>query len=161
MIRLTLLYNLPDNSDEAEFLKWRLGEHQQVNAAMSGVIRHDARRMSGELQGHERPDFPDQRGAGFDGDVSSENTLPKAQRERARCKVLIQTLASFFSPLHLCVESFGFTPDTPRSPTYLRAASPRRPDARSARAPARKPCRRFAAPCARSAPPAGSESPDF
>ncbi|MFN8563545.1 MAG: hypothetical protein U0703_18455 [Anaerolineae bacterium] len=40
-----LLYNLPDDSDEAEFLKWRLGEHQRDNAAMPGVIRTDFARI--------------------------------------------------------------------------------------------------------------------
>jgi hypothetical protein len=39
MIRVTLLYNLPETTDEAEFLKWRLGEHQVENAAMPGVVR--------------------------------------------------------------------------------------------------------------------------
>jgi len=41
MIRVTLLYNLPDTTDEAEFLQWRLGDHQAENAAMPGVIHTD------------------------------------------------------------------------------------------------------------------------
>ncbi len=41
MIRVTLLYNLPDTTDEAEFLKWRLGEHQVENASMPGVTKTD------------------------------------------------------------------------------------------------------------------------
>lgn len=41
MIRLTVLYNLPPGTDEAEFLQWRLGEHQQENASMEGVVRTD------------------------------------------------------------------------------------------------------------------------
>ena len=41
MIRMVLLYNLPDGADEAEFLKWRLGEHQQENAGMPGVLTTD------------------------------------------------------------------------------------------------------------------------
>lgn len=45
MIRITLLYNLPDTTDEAEFLKWRLGEHQHENAAMPGVIHTDFARV--------------------------------------------------------------------------------------------------------------------
>lgn len=45
MIRMTLLYNLPDTTDEAEFLKWRLGEHQQENAAIEGVVRTDFARI--------------------------------------------------------------------------------------------------------------------
>ncbi len=45
MIRLTLLYNLPDTTDEAEFLRWRLGDHQVENAAGEGVTRTDFSRI--------------------------------------------------------------------------------------------------------------------
>ncbi len=45
MIRMTLLYNLPDTTDETEFLHWRLGEHQAENASMPGVIRTDFARI--------------------------------------------------------------------------------------------------------------------
>lgn len=45
MIRLTVMYNLPPGSDEAEFLRWRLGEHQQQNEAAPGVIRTDFTRL--------------------------------------------------------------------------------------------------------------------
>ena len=45
MIRLTVLYNLPPGSDETEFLRWRLGEHQESNAAMPGVITTDFGRV--------------------------------------------------------------------------------------------------------------------
>jgi hypothetical protein len=45
MIRLTVLYNLPPEADEAEFLRWRLGEHQASNAAMPGVVRTDFARI--------------------------------------------------------------------------------------------------------------------
>lgn len=41
MIRLTVLYNLPPGTDEAEFLRWRLGEHQQSNQSGFGVQRTD------------------------------------------------------------------------------------------------------------------------
>lgn len=41
MVRLTVLYNLPPGSDEAEFLGWRLGDHQRANAAAPGVLRTD------------------------------------------------------------------------------------------------------------------------
>jgi len=41
MVRLTVLYNLPPGSDEDAFLRWRLGEHQQANAAAPGVLRTD------------------------------------------------------------------------------------------------------------------------
>ena len=46
MIRMTLMYNLPDNADEAEFLRWRLGDHQEENAAMPGVIRTSFARIT-------------------------------------------------------------------------------------------------------------------
>jgi hypothetical protein len=45
MIRLTVLYNLPPGTDEAEFLVWRLGEHQESNASMPGVVRTDFARI--------------------------------------------------------------------------------------------------------------------
>ena len=41
MIRLTVLYNLPPGTDEAEFLRWRLGEHQASNESGYGVLRTD------------------------------------------------------------------------------------------------------------------------
>lgn len=41
MIRLTVLYNLSKNTDEEEFLKWRLTEHQSSNLAIEGVVRTD------------------------------------------------------------------------------------------------------------------------
>jgi hypothetical protein len=45
MIRLTVMYNLPEGTDEAEFLKWRLGEHQAENESMPGLIRTDFARI--------------------------------------------------------------------------------------------------------------------
>lgn len=45
MIRLTVSYNLPKGSDVDEFLAWRLGEHQQANESMPGVIRTDFGRI--------------------------------------------------------------------------------------------------------------------
>lgn len=46
MIRLTVLYNLPDGADEAEFLSWRLTDHQQTNESMPGVGRTDFARIT-------------------------------------------------------------------------------------------------------------------
>lgn len=45
MIRLTVLYNLPEGVDEEEFLRWRLGEHQASNEGMSGVVHTDFGRV--------------------------------------------------------------------------------------------------------------------
>lgn len=47
MVRLTVLYNLPEDADEDEFLEWRLGEHQASNAGMPGVVRTDFGRVIG------------------------------------------------------------------------------------------------------------------
>ena len=38
MIRLTVLYKLKPEVDEADFLKWRMTEHQASNSNMFGVI---------------------------------------------------------------------------------------------------------------------------
>jgi len=46
MIRLNVLYNLPENEDEDAFLKWRLSEHQDANASMPGVVRTDFARIT-------------------------------------------------------------------------------------------------------------------
>ncbi len=48
MIRLTVLYNLPPDVDEAEFLRWRLTEHQAENAAMPGVTTTDFGRIDNQ-----------------------------------------------------------------------------------------------------------------
>ena len=49
MVRLTVLYNLPEGIDEDEFLRWRLGEHQENNASMSGVVYTDFSKIEGTL----------------------------------------------------------------------------------------------------------------
>lgn len=41
MIKLTVLYNLPLDADEEEFLKWRTGPHQQSNVQMPGLLKTD------------------------------------------------------------------------------------------------------------------------
>lgn len=46
MIRLTVLYNLPDGDSEESFLEWRLTEHQENNKAMPGVVRTDFSRIT-------------------------------------------------------------------------------------------------------------------
>lgn len=45
MTRLTVLYNLAPGSDEDEFLRWRLTEHQSANAGMPGVQHTDFGRI--------------------------------------------------------------------------------------------------------------------
>lgn len=41
MTRLTVLYNLPEGTNEEDYLGWRLGEHQESNSAMEGVTYTD------------------------------------------------------------------------------------------------------------------------
>lgn len=41
MIRLVVMYNLPEGADESEFLGWRLGPHQQSNATLPQTLRAD------------------------------------------------------------------------------------------------------------------------
>lgn len=45
MIRLTVLYNLPDGTDEEEFLEWRLTDHKKNNESIPGVLRTDFARV--------------------------------------------------------------------------------------------------------------------
>ena len=45
MIRLIVMYNLPDGASEGEFLEWRLGPHQTSNAALPQVLRTDFGRI--------------------------------------------------------------------------------------------------------------------
>ena len=67
MIRLTVLYNLPENTSEDEFLEWRLTTHQASNEAMPGVIRTDFARITDSWPDGSLPpyryqttaDFPD------------------------------------------------------------------------------------------------------
>lgn len=57
MIRLTVMYNLPEDTDENAFLEWRLGEHQTNNAAMPGVIRTDFARIDETLPRGTKPPY--------------------------------------------------------------------------------------------------------
>ena len=41
MVKLTVMYNLPDGADHEVFMKWRTGPHQQNNAAVPGVVKTD------------------------------------------------------------------------------------------------------------------------
>ena len=48
MIKLTVLYNLPEGTDEAEFVRWRTTEHNAANMARPGVVRGDFYRTVGQ-----------------------------------------------------------------------------------------------------------------
>jgi hypothetical protein len=41
MVKLTVVYTLPQGADHNEFLKWRTTEHQEDNMSMAGVIKSD------------------------------------------------------------------------------------------------------------------------
>ena len=51
MIRLTVLYNLPPDQDEDEFLQWRLGEHQSANMSIEGVVASQFHRVFDDAGG--------------------------------------------------------------------------------------------------------------
>ena len=41
MVKLTVLYTLPEGADHEAFLKWRTTEHQEENMGIPGVIKSD------------------------------------------------------------------------------------------------------------------------
>jgi hypothetical protein len=41
MIKMTVMYNLPAGTNEAEFLKWRTTDHQKDNTAIPGLLKTD------------------------------------------------------------------------------------------------------------------------
>jgi len=41
MVKLTVLYNLPEDVDEQEFINWRKTTHEEDNSSMEGVIKTD------------------------------------------------------------------------------------------------------------------------
>jgi hypothetical protein len=56
VIKVTVLYNLPPETDEAEFVHWRTTQHHQANVARPGVIRSEFYRVVGTpAVGPERP----------------------------------------------------------------------------------------------------------
>ncbi len=57
MIRLTVLYNLPSDADEEEFLRWRLTGHQDANLAIPGVVRADFSRIDAAWPGEKEAPY--------------------------------------------------------------------------------------------------------
>ena len=41
MVKLTVMYNLPEGADHEGFIKWRTTEHQKENMEIPGVIKSD------------------------------------------------------------------------------------------------------------------------
>lgn len=48
MIKVTVLYNLPEGTDEEEFVRWRTQVHHKNNIAQPGVVRSDFYRVLGQ-----------------------------------------------------------------------------------------------------------------
>ena len=57
MIRLTVLYNLSAQTNEQEFLKWRLTQHQSSNLAIGGVVRADFARIDSAWPSDVKPAY--------------------------------------------------------------------------------------------------------
>lgn len=57
MIRLTVMYNLAPDQDEAAFLEWRLGAHQAANASMPGVTHTDFARVDDSWPAETTPPY--------------------------------------------------------------------------------------------------------
>lgn len=57
MIRLVVMYNLPEGADEAAFLDWRLNHHQDSNAAIADVLRTDFARVVKAWPDRAKPRF--------------------------------------------------------------------------------------------------------
>jgi len=56
VVKVTVLYNLPPGTDEAEFVRWRTTEHHAANIARPGVVRADFCRVLGTpALGPDRP----------------------------------------------------------------------------------------------------------
>lgn len=41
MIKLTVVYNLPEGADREEFIRWRTTSHQKQNASLPGLLKTD------------------------------------------------------------------------------------------------------------------------
>ena len=41
MVKLTVMYNLPEGADHEAFVQWRTTTHQRSNAGMPGVLKTD------------------------------------------------------------------------------------------------------------------------
>ena len=50
MIKVTVLYNLPPDVDEEEFVRWRTTTHHAANISRPGVVRADFYRVLGTPQ---------------------------------------------------------------------------------------------------------------
>lgn len=50
MVKVTVLYNLPPGTDEAEFVRWRSTTHHAANVARPGLVRSDFYRVLGTPQ---------------------------------------------------------------------------------------------------------------
>jgi hypothetical protein len=69
MIKLTVMYTLPEGSDHEAFLKWRTGEHQEENMGIPGVIKTDFYKVA-EIYSHQKSERP-----GNDEKLQAENLV--------------------------------------------------------------------------------------
>lgn len=89
MIRLTVLYNLPEGVSEDTFLDWRLSEHQHDNESMPGVLRTDFARITDRWPKNSSPDYRFQTTAewsdreSFDGGFN-EDSVQESLRENLK-----------------------------------------------------------------------------
>jgi len=57
MIRLTVLYNLPGESDEEEYVAWRLSTHKDYLQSLPGVLHSDFARIADSWTNGATPTF--------------------------------------------------------------------------------------------------------
>lgn len=94
MIRLTVLYNLPEGASEEDFLDWRLSEHQESNESMSGVIRTDFAQITENWPEDSLPAFRFQTTADWSDRESFEAGFRNAEAQ-ARLQENLKKLGEF------------------------------------------------------------------
>lgn len=57
MVKLTVLYNLPEGTDHDEFIRWRTGPHQEENASAPHVLKTDFYRAKATVLGEPAFEF--------------------------------------------------------------------------------------------------------
>ena len=105
MTRLTVLYNLPEGADEDEYLRWRLGEHQDSNAAMTGVTYTDFARIDASWPREQPSPYAYMTVADFDSRESFEKSF---YTEEAQTK-LKEDVKRIKDPLFLISEVLAQT----------------------------------------------------
>ena len=104
MIRLTVLYSLPEGADEEQFLNWRLTDHQRTNESMAGVLHTDFARITDCWPAGSMPpyrfqttvEWPDRAAfeAGFLGPIVQEKLQENLQRLGDYCFFVSEVLTN-------------------------------------------------------------------